>query len=162
MLSGDVGRLKWEAGLRYETTKVTITDETVDPEDRRSKTDYNLLLPSLNLRYSLTEADRITFSVARTERRPNFNFLSPALLEGEYGDNDFLGNPNLKPETPGARTSASSTASARRGVFGVNVFYRKISNLQEVVNTAPSPRRRSTTTRTPSTTARRRRKPRRS
>lgn len=135
MLSGDAGPLKWEAGLRYETTRVTITDETVDAADRRSKTDYNLLLPSLNLRYSLTEADRVTFSVARTERRPNFNFLSPALLEGEYGDNDFLGNPNLKPETAWGADLGFEHRIGSRGVFGVNVFYRKISDLQEVVST---------------------------
>jgi len=135
MLSGDSGPLKWEAGLRYETTESTITDETVDDEDRVSENDYNVLLPSLNLRYSLTEADRITFSVARTVRRPNFDFLSPALLEGEYGDNDFLGNPDLKPEKAWGADLGFEHRLGRRGVFGVNVFYRKIKDLQELVNT---------------------------
>lgn len=135
MASGEAGALKWEAGLRYETTKVDITDETADPADRVSKTDYAQLLPSLNLRYSLTEADRLSFSVARTVRRPNFNFLSPAILEGEYGDNDFIGNPDLKPETAWGLDLGLEHRIGRRGVAGVNAFYRKISNLQEVVNT---------------------------
>lgn len=135
MISGGAGRLKWEAGLRYELTDVTIIDETVDPDERVSKNDYDLLLPSLNLRYSLTEADRITFSVARTVRRPNFNYLSPALLEGEFGDNDFIGNPDLKPETAWGADLGFERRLGRRGVVGINVFYRKVSNLQELVNT---------------------------
>jgi TonB-dependent receptor len=135
MLSGETGALKWNAGLRYETTDVTITDETVDEDERQSKTDYGLLLPSASVRYQLTEADRVSFSVARTVRRPNFNYLSPALLEGEYGDNDFLGNPDLKPETAWGADLGFERRLGRRGVFGVNVFYRKISDLQELVNT---------------------------
>jgi outer membrane receptor protein involved in Fe transport len=135
MVSGVTGALSWEAGLRYETTKVTVVDETVDDEDQRTNTDYQFLLPSLNLRYALTEADRITFSAARTVRRPNFNFLSPALLDGEYGDNDFFGNPLLKPETAWGADLGFEHRVGRRGVLGVNVFYRKIKDLQELVNT---------------------------
>ncbi|HEY1176000.1 MAG TPA: TonB-dependent receptor, partial [Phytomonospora sp.] len=84
MFSGLSGPLSWEAGLRYETTDSKIVDETVDADERVSKNDYKVLLPSVNLRYALTESDRVTFSVARTVRRPNFDFLSPALLDGEY------------------------------------------------------------------------------
>lgn len=135
MISGANGALKWEAGLRWENTDTTIIDETVAAADRRSKNDYSELLPSMNLRYSLTEADRITFSVARTVRRPDFNFISPALLEGEYGDNDFLGNPDLKPETAWGADLGFEHRIGRRGVFGVNVFYRKVKDLQELVNT---------------------------
>lgn len=135
MLSGQSGGLSWEGGLRYETTDVTMVDRTVDDEDQRRETDYATLLPSVNLRYALTEADRITFSAARTVRRPNFNFLSPALLEGEYGDNDFLGNPDLKPETAWGADLGFERRIGRRGVVGVNVFYRKIKDLQELVNT---------------------------
>ena len=135
MLSGDRGPLSWEAGLRYETTRAKITDETVDLADRVSKIDYSILLPSVNLRYSLTEADRITASAARTVKRPGFNFITPALLDGEYGDNDFLGNPNLKPEKAWGADLGYEHRIGRRGVVGVNVFYRKISDLQELVNT---------------------------
>ena len=135
MLSGGAGPLKWEAGLRYETTDVTVTDETVDPDLRTSKTSYDRLLPSAHLRYSLSDADRISLSVARTVRRPNFNFVSPALLEGEYGDNDFLGNPSLKPETAWGVDLGFERRLGRRGVFGVNAFYRRVTDLMELVNT---------------------------
>jgi outer membrane receptor protein involved in Fe transport len=136
MLSGADGPIKWEAGLRYETTKVTVTDETADDDDARlTKNSYQFLLPSANVKIALSQADRITASVARTVRRPNFNFLSPALLEGEYGDNDFLGDPNLKPESAWGGDLGFEHRMGRRGVAGVNVFYRRVSNLIELVNT---------------------------
>jgi outer membrane receptor protein involved in Fe transport len=135
MLSGETGALKWEAGLRYETTDVTITDETADEDARTSENRYRLLLPSAHLRWSLSESDRVSLSVARTVRRPNFNFLSPAVLEGEYGENDFLGNPELNPETAWGVDLGFERRLGRRGVFGVNAFYRNVSDLQELVNT---------------------------
>ena len=135
VLSGETGAVKWEAGLRYETTDVSIIDETADPADRVTSKDYGLLLPSASVRFKLSEANRITASLARTVRRPNFDFISPAVLEGEYGDNDFLGNPNLEPETAWGADLGFEHRMGRRGVLGVNLFYRDITDLIELVNT---------------------------
>lgn len=135
MLSGENGAMKWEAGLRYETTDITITDETVDAADRVQSKDYGILLPSASVRWALSDADRITASVARTVRRPNFDFISPAVLEGEYGDNDFLGNPNLEPEKAWGLDLGYERRLGRRGVVGINLFYRDITDLIEITNT---------------------------
>lgn len=135
MLSGENGPMKWEAGLRYETTDFSIVDETAEPENRETSGDYGVLLPSASLRYRLSDSDRITFSVARTVRRPDFNFLSPALLEGEFGDNDFIGNPELEPETAWGADLGFERRLGRRGVIGVNAFYRDITDLIELTNT---------------------------
>ena len=135
MLSGGEGALKWEAGLRYETTKSKIVDATAPAANRSVEKDYQFLLPSAHLRYSLTQDDRINASVARTVRRPGFGQLSPALLLAEYGDNDFVGNPDLKPETAWGLDVGYERRLGRRGVAGVNVFYRKVSDLIEVANT---------------------------
>ncbi|WP_333610574.1 TonB-dependent receptor plug domain-containing protein [Brevundimonas bullata] len=135
MLSGENGAMKWEAGLRYETTDVTITDETVDAADRVQSKDYGVLLPSASVRWALSDADRITASVARTVRRPNFDFISPAILEGEYGDNDFLGNPSLEPEKAWGVDVGYERRLGRRGVVGINFFYRDITDLIEITNT---------------------------
>ena len=135
MLSGENGAMKWEAGLRYETTDVTITDETVDAADRVQSKDYGVLLPSASVRWALSDTDRITASVARTVRRPNFDFISPAMLEGEYGDNDFLGNPNLEPEKAWGLDVGYERRLGRRGVVGINFFYRDITDLIEITNT---------------------------
>lgn len=135
MLSGENGAMKWEAGLRYETTDVTITDETVDAADRVQSKDYGVLLPSASVRWALSDADRITASVARTVRRPNFDFISPAILEGEYGDNDYLGNPSLEPEKAWGVDVGYERRLGRRGVVGINFFYRDITDLIEITNT---------------------------
>ncbi|MEJ6789156.1 TonB-dependent receptor [Brevundimonas sp. BR2-1] len=135
MLSGENGPLKWEAGLRYETTDVALTDETVDPADRVNEQDYGLFLPSASLRFRLSDSDRVILSAARTVRRPNFDFISPALLEGEYGDNDFLGNPDLEPETAWGADLGFERRLGRRGVVGINLFYRDVTDLIELTNT---------------------------
>ncbi|MBP7700999.1 MAG: TonB-dependent receptor [Phenylobacterium sp.] len=135
MFSGGQDALKWEAGLRYETTKSKITDETAPAADRAVEKDYQFLLPSAHIRYSLSEDDRINASVARTVRRPGFGQLSPAVLLAEMGDNDFVGNPDLKPETAWGLDLGYERRLGTRGVAGVNVFYRKVSDLIEVANT---------------------------
>jgi outer membrane receptor protein involved in Fe transport len=97
--------------------------------------DYAELLPSAAIRWSISEDDRITFSAARTVRRPRFDYLSPALLVEEVGDSDFIGNPELDPETALGFDLGYERRLGRRGVAGVNVFYRDIDNLIELVNT---------------------------
>lgn len=134
-LSGEAGALSWEAGLRYETTETTITDRTVAPADQVSETDDAELLPSFSLRWALSEDDRIIFSAARTVRRPGFNRLSPALLEEELGDSDFVGNPDLKPEVATGFDLGFERRLGRRGVAGVNVFWRDVQDLVEETNT---------------------------
>ena len=132
MLSGKSGVLKWEAGLRYETTDVSIEDRTVPT---KVDNDYKVLLPSASVRWSLTSQDQVYVSGARTLRRPSFDYLSPARLEGEFGDNDFQGDPQLKPEKAWGLDVGYERRLGKQGVAGVNVFYRKISDLLEVYNT---------------------------
>ncbi|MFX7329305.1 TonB-dependent receptor, partial [Acinetobacter baumannii] len=87
-LSGKGDAFSWEAGLRYETTKSEVEYLEDDESEGRVSKDYNELLPSVNLRWNLGDADRISLSLAKTIKRPNFNELLPALLDGEFGDND--------------------------------------------------------------------------
>jgi len=135
MVSGNSGDLRWEAGLRYETTDVTITDRTVPAAQQVTENDYGEFLPSFSLRWRLTDTDRVIFSAARTVRRPNFDRLSPALLEEELGDSDFVGNPELQPETAVGFDLGFERRLGNRGVVGINAFYRDITDLIEEVNT---------------------------
>lgn len=100
-----------------------------------TEVDYGFLLPSASLRYRLNDTDRLIVSAARTVRRPSFDRLSPALLEEEFGDSDFIGNPNLKPESAWGVDIGFERQLGRRGVVGINAFYRSISDLVEEVNT---------------------------
>ena len=135
MFSGASGPISWEAGLRWENTDTTIEDATAPATARNVSNDYSFLLPSAHLRWNLTASDRINISGARTVRRPNFNFLSPAALLAELGDNDFIGNPNLKPEDAWGFDIGYERRLGGQGVAGVNVFYRDVKNLIEVAST---------------------------
>ncbi len=130
MFSGQSGAVAWETGLRYETTDVDVRADQ-DP----ASNDYAALLPSAHLKWDMTEQDRLSFSAGRTVRRPNFNFVLPLLLEEEYGDNDFLGNPALDPEYAWGIDLGYERRLGKRGVVGVNLFYRDVEDLIEIVNT---------------------------
>ena len=134
MFSGGTGVMAWEAGLRYERTDSDI-ESSQDGDLVRVSKDYGELLPSLHLKWDLTDADRISLSLARSIKRPDFNALIPALLDGEYGDNDYIGNPHLDPETANGLDLGYEHRLGRRGVVGINLFYRDIDNLIELVNT---------------------------
>ena len=135
MFSGKGDAFSWEAGLRYETTKSEVEYLEDEESEGRVSKDYNELLPSLNLRWNLGDADRISLSLAKTIKRPNFNELLPALLDGEFGDNDYIGNPELDPETANGLDLGFEHRLGRKGVVGVNFFYRDVKDLIEIVNT---------------------------
>jgi iron complex outermembrane recepter protein len=135
LVEGKGGGLSWEIGLRYETTKIDITDRE-DPTDIvRAETDYEHLLPSASLKWNVTDHGRFILSGARTVRRPDFNFISPALLEEEVGDSDLLGNPLLEPEKAWGFDIGYEQRIGRRGIVGINFFYRAVDDLIELVNT---------------------------
>lgn len=131
LVEGESGSVSYEAGIRWEHTKVSIDDRTVPAA---SSAKYSFLLPSASMKYDLGNG-RVTASAARTVRRPRFDFISPVLLEAELGDNDLLGNPNLKPESAWGADLGYEHRVGRSGIVGVNFFYRKITNLIEVANT---------------------------
>ncbi len=131
-LEGKSGAISFLAGVRYETTDFRVNDLTVPAEQENV---YSFLLPSASVKIEVGNAGRITASVARTNRRPQLDFLSPALLEAEIGDNDLQGNPALEPETSWGGDLGYEHRLGRTGVIGVNIFYRKIKNLIELANT---------------------------
>jgi Outer membrane receptor proteins, mostly Fe transport len=135
MLSGRGAMFTWEAGLRHEATRSEVAHSADDGPVARTRKEYDELLPSVHLRWDLTEADRINLSLARTLKRPDFNALVPAVLEGEFGDNDYVGNPALAPETANGIDLGYEHRLGRRGVVGINFFYRDVRDLVELVNT---------------------------
>ncbi|WMS88439.1 TonB-dependent receptor [Pleionea litopenaei] len=126
--------LSWEVGVRYESTKFSIEDLSLSNAPT-IKQDYSFALPSAHIQYQLDDNDRLHFSVAKSVRRPNFDYLTPALIEKEFGDNDLQGNPFLKPETSVGLDFGIEHRIGQTGVVGLNVFYRKINDLIELTNT---------------------------
>jgi iron complex outermembrane recepter protein len=131
LIEGAFDNLTFEVGIRWESTDVTIVDGLAGPGAAAISNDYDEFLPSASLKYEIGDG-RITLSGARTLRRPQFNFLTPGLLEEELGDNDFRGNPLLAPETAWGGDLGYEHKIGKTGVIGVNVFYRSVQNLIEL------------------------------
>ena len=131
-LTAEVGsNLTVDAGLRYESMERDVTSDlgTVSA-------DASELFPSLHLTWRPTSADQFRASFARTQRRPDYSFLAPYIADEEPADEDALrGNPLLESEKANGFDAGYEHRIGARGVFGVNVFYREIEDLIELVDT---------------------------
>lgn len=131
-LTAELGpNLTVDAGLRYESMERDVTSDlgTVS-------SDASELFPSLHLTWRPTAADQFRASFARTQRRPDYSFLAPYIADEEPADEDALrGNPLLESEKANGFDLGYEHRIGRRGVFGVNVFYREIEDLIELVDT---------------------------
>lgn len=133
LVEGDTGPVKWEVGVRWENTNASVDDRTTAAAPIEQN--YDFLLPSASAKISVGNGGRITVSGARTVRRPRFDYITPVLLEAELGDNDFLGNAALRPESAWGADLGYEQRIGRTGVIGVNIFYRKVTDLVEIANT---------------------------
>ena len=131
-----------DAGLRYEITRRDVTSNAVAGQDVFETADYDAenLNPSLHLRYAPTDADQFRASVARTVRRPDYDMISPYRQEESPGDEDeTIGNPMLKDERSWGIDVGYERRLGTKGIVGVNVFYRDVKDLIELVATGDSP-----------------------
>ncbi|MEI8617083.1 TonB-dependent receptor [Pseudoalteromonas sp. B193] len=61
----------WELGIRWESTDSKINDKTIGVTENNN---YDFILPSAHFRYNVSENGRISASIARSLRRPEFDF----------------------------------------------------------------------------------------
>ncbi|MCF2860844.1 TonB-dependent receptor [Pseudoalteromonas sp. Cnat2-41] len=132
LLKHESQEFAWELGVRWESTDSQV-DNHVDAV--RTDNDYDFILPSAHIRVQVAENGRINASVARSLRRPDFDYITPALREEELADNDLLGNPALEPESAWGVDLGYEYRLGKTGVMGVNLFYRDVSDLIEIANT---------------------------
>ena len=145
-------RIKWgiseavtlETGLRAESTRTEqnfrndlseggVLDETIVGDADSSEF---MLNPSAHLQWKLTDNDQFRLSVARTVRRPSIEQLIPSYsLESPADEDVTIGNPDLGFETSVGVDLGYERRFGGRGVLGVNVFTRRISDLIALVNT---------------------------
>jgi outer membrane receptor protein involved in Fe transport len=128
-------RLSVETGLRYEHTRREISGLAggTDFDGESTADEFN---PSAHLRYALTDATMLRFSVARTVRRPNFDMLTAAYqLDEPVDEKATLGNPNLDQETAWGIDAGFDQKLGDGGIFGFNFFNRQIKNKIDLVGT---------------------------
>jgi TonB-dependent receptor len=133
-----------ETGLRAESTKTEqdfqnelseggVLDETIAGDADSSEF---MLNPSAHLQWKLTDNDQFRVSVARTVRRPSIDQVIPSYsLEAPADEDVTIGNPDLSFESSWGLDVGYERRFGGRGVFGVNVFTRRISDLIGLVNT---------------------------
>jgi outer membrane receptor protein involved in Fe transport len=131
-----VSNLTIDAGLRYEITRRRVSGEAVET----ARFHENSLNPSIHFRYMPGAADQVRLSIARTVRRPDYDLISPFLEDESPGDDDAtLGNPDLRNERAWGIDLGYERRIAGSGIFGVNFFYRDVSDLIEVLGIGPNP-----------------------
>lgn len=136
-----------ETGVRAESTRTEqrynsdfleggVLQDTVSGQADNSAF---MLNPSAHIQWKPTDVDQFRFSVARTVRRPSIDQLIPAFSLESPGDEDVtIGNPDLDFETSIGFDLGYERRLPDRGIFGVNLFYRGISDLIGLVNTGQS------------------------
>jgi len=126
-------RFRLEHGVRVEHTEVDTEGAGVGASDN----DYTEVNPTLAYRYDLNESDRLRLSIARTLRRPDFDQLEPFVITEEPGDEEAItGDPELDPQTAIGLDIGWERAFARgEGIAGINVFYRDIDDVIDLVST---------------------------
>ncbi len=93
-------------GLRYEETRRTIiqptsTDFAEIAGDGFDRKVFNQLFPTLNLGYTISEDQNVTFGYNRRIRRPRSYFMNP-FPSRSSATSIFLGNPALDPSVSDA------------------------------------------------------------
>jgi outer membrane receptor protein involved in Fe transport len=131
------GGAKAQAGVRAEYTKTRQRirqDLSEDDVESASSSEFHLN-PSAHVQVPFGNGPQLRVSVARTVRRPNIDQVVPFIQVDDPEDNDItVGNPDLKFETAWG-VDVGLEQRIRRGVVGVNFFYRRVNDLIALVNT---------------------------
>ncbi|WKL57631.1 TonB-dependent receptor [Asticcacaulis sp. ZE23SCel15] len=128
-------------GLRYVKvdTDMTFTDRQPPNQTNSASASVRRILPSLTLRYDLTDSLRLRYNYGETLRRPNFGDLNPNFtltgdLSGVGRGSGNRGNPDLKATESKNTDVAVEWYFARDSLVSLTLFKREIEGL---VVTAP-------------------------
>lgn len=120
-----------EGGLRYDMYEREVSDE-----DGSGSQEGEELLPSLSLRWDMSDDNRITASVARTLRRPEFDLVVPFTEDETPDDEDItVGNVDLDSEYSLGFDIGFERRLPGRGIVGINLFYRDVQDVIEITDT---------------------------
>ncbi len=124
-----LGKLQTIAGVRYEHTDQNWADAL--PVTQLGKTGsikYGDFLPSVNLKYMLTDRQNLRASYYSAISRPNFYELIPHTTGDPDADYQEVGNPFLKHATADNYDLRYEFFPKGLDQFLAGVFYKKIDN----------------------------------
>ena len=96
---------------------------------RSINTSHDNVLPSVNLKYKVSESVQIVGAYYENLARPNFSDLSPLVDYGVNASVNASSNPFLKPSTGKNYELGTSLFSNNVGLFSVNGYYKELDDL---------------------------------
>ena len=133
----DVGRVHLQTGVRFEGTQEDLRGNhvTFDAKGNYASTtpltqssSYVDVLPSAQIRYTITSESGIRFSYGRGIARPNFGDLPPFFTENDRKNSISVGNPDLKPNRANNYDLLYEHYLKPLGILSAGFFYKDISS----------------------------------
>lgn len=132
-----INKLMVLAGLRYEKTDVNYdayevirVGTDVEGTPISGGTDYNFLLPNLQLKYNIDDYTILRFSSVFNYARPNFVDIVPFINYDEDAIQLRLGNTDLLPAKAFNVDLMFEKYFTNVGVLSIGGFYKNIDNFQ--------------------------------
>lgn len=135
--------LRTQIGLRH-----VAIDTDMEFAGNKATARANDLLPSVTVRYDVTDDMRLRFNYGETLRRPNFADLNPTrILTDDLSNTGYgggsSGNPNLKPTSSKNFDLGYEWYFATDSLFNVTLFRREIEGLvvpilNQIIDTNPA------------------------
>ena len=137
----DINDLRILGGFRYEQTDLELTgtglDSTGNLVASNARNDYDHLLPSLHIRYAMSDSTLLRAAWSNAVVRPTFEQMSPSFtndgLEAE------LGNPDLNALEAANFDLSIEHYTGTAGLLSASLFYKDIKNFVYVTDLAGSP-----------------------
>lgn len=134
MLENKIGaRFKVIWGARYEAYNQQLLSATRNNDTVDINTNFNDLLPSLNVVYSLNDKSNLRFSASKTVSRPELRELAPFSFYDFSTSSSLEGNDKLQRATIQNFDFRYEIYPAVGQVFSVAVFYKNFTNPIELV-----------------------------
>ncbi|MBX2847612.1 MAG: TonB-dependent receptor [Acidiferrobacterales bacterium] len=127
------GKANVVAGVRIEKTDVDLKGSFVEEgltevTPRDTSLDYTDVLPSINLKYDLSDKVIGRAAYYKSVLRPSFGQVAPNAFLNEDRDEIELGNPNLKAYGADSFDVALEYYPTKLSVISVGAFYKTIDN----------------------------------
>lgn len=132
-----IGRLSVVAGARYERTQIKYNGSILQlgPKDVyqqdstvASTNHFSGFMPSLNVRYQLSEQTNLRFAATRSLSRPGYFDLVPWEEAREQNGNIKRGNPDLKQAVSNNYDLLAEHYFQSVGLLSASVFYKTLKN----------------------------------
>lgn len=127
------GKFKVLTGVRIESTTFDYIGNEVEDEETlireiEGSDSYINILPSLHLKYDITDDIIVRAAWTNSLARPNYFDLVPYVDNRIEDEELFLGNPNLKPTTSSNFDLMGEMYFKSVGLFSFGGFYKSIDN----------------------------------